>query len=52
MNLPRHGGVQLELPPRTRSRTVPLWADLPPDDPIPHQVSLIGALAAAATSWS
>ena len=52
VNLPRHGGVQLELPPRTRSRTVPLWADLPPDDPIPHQVSLIGALAAAATSWS
>ena len=52
VNLPRHGGVQLELPPRTRSRSVPLWADLAPEDPIPHQVSLIGALAAAATTWT
>jgi phage replication-related protein YjqB (UPF0714/DUF867 family) len=52
VNLPRAGGVQLELPPRTRSRTVPLWADLPPDEPIPHQVALIDALAAAAKAWT
>jgi phage replication-related protein YjqB (UPF0714/DUF867 family) len=51
VNLPRHGGVQLELPPRTRSRTVPLWADLPAGEPIPHQVALIGALADAARTW-
>ena len=45
------GGVQLELPPRTRSRTVPMWADLPPDEPIPHGQDLIQALAAAARTW-
>jgi phage replication-related protein YjqB (UPF0714/DUF867 family) len=52
VNLPRHGGVQLELPPRTRSRTVPLWAELPADEPIPHQVALIGGLARAARAWA
>jgi len=51
VNLPRHGGVQLELPPRTRSRTVPMWADLPAAEPIPHQVALIDALADAARTW-
>jgi phage replication-related protein YjqB (UPF0714/DUF867 family) len=51
VNLPRHGGVQLELPPRTRSRTVPLWSDLPATEPIPHQVALVAALADAARSW-
>jgi phage replication-related protein YjqB (UPF0714/DUF867 family) len=51
VNLPRGGGVQLELPPRTRSRTVPLWADLPADAPIPHQLALIEALARAAATW-
>ena len=51
VTLPRRHGVQLELPPRTRSRTVPLWADLPAHEPIPHQVALIEALAAAARSW-
>lgn len=51
VNLPRRGGVQLELPPRTRSRTVPMWADLPADEPIPHQVALIDALADAARAW-
>jgi phage replication-related protein YjqB (UPF0714/DUF867 family) len=44
------GGVQLELPPRVRSR-VPMWADLPDDAPIPHGEDLIAALAAAATTW-
>jgi phage replication-related protein YjqB (UPF0714/DUF867 family) len=52
VNLPREGGVQLELPPRTRSRTVPMWADLPPHEPIPHQVALIAALADAARTWA
>jgi phage replication-related protein YjqB (UPF0714/DUF867 family) len=52
VNLPRSGGVQVELPPRTRSRTVPRWAELPADEPIPHQVALIGGLAAAARAWS
>jgi phage replication-related protein YjqB (UPF0714/DUF867 family) len=51
VNLTRQGGVQLELPPRTRSRTVPLWSELPATEPIPHQVALIGALAEAAGSW-
>jgi len=52
VTLPRQGGVQLELPPRTRSRTVPLWADLPADEPIPHQVALVAALAEGASSWT
>jgi phage replication-related protein YjqB (UPF0714/DUF867 family) len=51
VNLPRGGGVQLELPPRTRSRTVPMWADLPAGEPIPHQLALIDALADAARTW-
>ncbi len=44
------GGVQLELPPRTRKR-VPMWADLPEAQPVPHAVELVTALAAAATTW-
>jgi phage replication-related protein YjqB (UPF0714/DUF867 family) len=46
-----HGGVQLELPPRVRSRT-PYWADLPEGDPIPHVADLVAGLVAAALSWS
>ena len=45
------GGVQLELPPRVRSR-VPMWADLPVDAPIPHGQDLIHALAEAAVTWT
>lgn len=45
------GGVQLELPPRTRSR-VPMWADLPETEPIPHQQDVIQGLANAAKTWS
>jgi len=52
VNLPRHGGVQLELPPRTRSRTVPMWRDLPEDEPVPHQQDLIAGLAAAIETWT
>ena len=38
-------------PPRPRSRTVPMWAELPEDEPIPHGLDLIAALAAAARTW-
>lgn len=51
VNLARCGGVQLELPPRTRSR-VPMWADLPDTEPVPHQVDLVAGLVAAARSWT
>jgi phage replication-related protein YjqB (UPF0714/DUF867 family) len=51
VNLPRLGGVQLELPPRTRSRTVPMWRDLPDTQPVPHQQDLITGLVAAVTTW-
>ena len=51
VNLPRDGGVQLELPPRTRSRTVPMWRDLPDTQPVPHQQDLIAGLAQAVMSW-
>jgi phage replication-related protein YjqB (UPF0714/DUF867 family) len=51
VNLPRLGGVQLELPPRTRSRTVPMWRGLPDGQPIPHQQDLIAGLVAAVTTW-
>jgi phage replication-related protein YjqB (UPF0714/DUF867 family) len=51
VNLPRQGGVQLELPPRTRSRTVPMWRDLPDTEPVPHQLDLIAGLVASVRSW-
>jgi len=46
----RHGGVQLELPPRVRSHG-PFWADLPPGQPMPHTADLVRALTAAALTW-
>jgi len=46
----RHGGVQLELPPRVRTHG-PFWADLPGGAPIPHTADLVRALVAAARSW-
>jgi phage replication-related protein YjqB (UPF0714/DUF867 family) len=49
-NLPRGGGVQLELPPRVRGRS-PIWKDWEGPGLVPHTVSLIDGLAAAATSW-
>jgi phage replication-related protein YjqB (UPF0714/DUF867 family) len=45
------GGVQLELPPRVRSRT-PFWADLPDGEPIPHAADLAAGLTAAALAWA
>jgi len=50
VNLPRHGGVQLELPPRVRGAS-PLWWDWEGPGPTPHTTALIDALAAAARSW-
>jgi phage replication-related protein YjqB (UPF0714/DUF867 family) len=57
VNRPRHGGVQLELPPRVRGLG-PFWTDFRAehdDDAgarVPHTEALITALAEAATTWS
>jgi phage replication-related protein YjqB (UPF0714/DUF867 family) len=50
VNLPRSGGVQIELPPRARGSS-PLWWDWEGEGPVPHTEALIAGLAAAATSW-
>jgi phage replication-related protein YjqB (UPF0714/DUF867 family) len=50
VNLPRHGGVQLELPPRVRGQS-PMWWDWDGPGLTPHTDSLIDALATAATTW-
>ena len=50
VNLPRDGGVQIELPPRVRGSS-PLWWDWEGPGLTPHTESLIDALAVAATSW-
>lgn len=48
VNLPRDGGVQIELPPRVRGSS-PLWWDWE-DGLVPHTRSLIAALADAAST--
>ena len=45
-----HGGVQLELPPRVRSRT-PFWADLPDGEPIPHVADLVARPGGRRPTW-
>lgn len=50
VNVPPHAGVQLELPPRVRGMS-PLFWDWEGPGPAPHTEALIGALAAATTSW-
>ena len=50
VNLPRHTGVQIELPPRVRGSS-PLWWDWEGPEPTPHTTALIDALASAALSW-
>ena len=50
VNLPRHQGLQIELPPRVRGAS-PVWKDWQGPGPVPHTESLIDALAAAAASW-
>ncbi|HSP28086.1 MAG TPA: poly-gamma-glutamate hydrolase family protein [Ilumatobacteraceae bacterium] len=51
VNLPRDGGVQIELPPRVRGSS-PLWWDWEGPGLTPHTESLIAGLADAATTWS
>ncbi len=51
VNLPRHGGVQIELPPRVRGSS-PLWWDWEGPGLTPHTESLIEGLAVAASTWS
>ena len=50
VNLPRQGGVQIELPPRVRGSS-PLWWDWEGPQLTPHTESLIDGLAVAATTW-
>lgn len=50
VNLPRHGGVQIELPPRVRG-TSPIWKDWTGPGLVPHTEALIDGLAAAARTW-
>jgi phage replication-related protein YjqB (UPF0714/DUF867 family) len=50
VNLPRLGGVQLELPPRVRG-TTPHWADWSGPGHPPPVAALVAALAAAVQAW-
>ena len=51
VNLPRHAGVQVELPPRVRGSS-PLWWDWEGPGLTPHTNALIEGLAAAASTWT
>jgi phage replication-related protein YjqB (UPF0714/DUF867 family) len=51
VNLPRHAGVQVELPPRVRGSS-PLWWDWEGPGLTPHTESLIDGLARAASTWT
>lgn len=51
VNLPRHGGVQIELPPRIRGKS-PMWTGFKGPGRVPHLESLIDGLADAATTWT
>ena len=50
VNLPREGGVQIELPPRVRGSS-PLWWDWEGPGLTPHTEALIEGLADAAATW-
>ena len=50
VNLPRLGGVQIELPPRVRG-VGPFWADWQGGGLVPHTEALIDGLAGAARSF-
>jgi phage replication-related protein YjqB (UPF0714/DUF867 family) len=50
VNLPRQGGVQIELPPRVRGAS-PLWWDWEGPGLTPHTESLIDGLARAVLTW-
>ena len=51
VNLPRAGGVQLELPPRVRGMG-PYWREWDGTGLTPHTEALVEGLAATARSWS
>ncbi|MEZ5216119.1 MAG: poly-gamma-glutamate hydrolase family protein [Ilumatobacteraceae bacterium] len=51
VNLPRDGGVQIELPPRVRGSS-PIWKDWTGPGLVPHTESLIAGLAQAARAWT
>ena len=50
-NLPRSGGVQIELPPRIRGKS-PMWTGFRGPGRVPHHEALIEGLAAAARAWT
>lgn len=50
VNLPRHGGAQLELPPRVRGLT-PHWGSWDGPGLPPPTEALVAGLAAAAEAW-
>jgi len=50
-NLPRNGGVQIELPPRIRGKS-PMWTGFRGPGRVPHHEALIEGLAAAARAWT
>jgi len=50
VNLPRYGGVQIELPPRVRG-TTPHWADWAGPGHPPPTEALVAGLAAAVQAW-
>jgi phage replication-related protein YjqB (UPF0714/DUF867 family) len=50
-NLPRAGGVQIELPPRIRGKS-PMWTGFRGPGRVPHHEALIEGLAAAARAWT
>jgi len=50
VNLPRLGGVQIELPPRVRG-VGRFWKDWQGDGLTPHTESLIEALVTTAKNW-
>jgi phage replication-related protein YjqB (UPF0714/DUF867 family) len=50
VNLPRRGGVQIELPPRIRGKS-PMWTGFKGPGRVPHHQALIDGLATAASDW-
>ena len=51
VNQARHGGVQIELPPRIRGKS-PMWTGFRGPGRVPHHEALIDGLADAARTWT
>ncbi len=51
VNRPRHGGVQIELPPRVRGMSPILWGPRPPTWSGPHLEALVQALTEGVRAW-